>query len=233
MNDLVSNNKLRARDSNEHEDSMFDPCTIHEVMIPDDTTFIQSEYGASIFQTGVHLSRIDSKTGYDDYDPRDIEPDEHLEESKKQYSVIPHGSKASHIPSVFTNLLSTACFTRQRMLLQGASEVHIYDNKTGEFWDHEGKSELIVPKGYSEDKIIEALSQICFCDNSIYASHDIGSIPCAPLLTDTTLYPDPKLDPLTILQNARYEIIHEKSFNNLAFWFLCDAILYLITGDLK
>jgi hypothetical protein len=162
-------------------------------------------YGASLLQTGVHLSRIDSQTGYDDYDPRDIEPDEHLEESKKQYSVIPHGSKASHIPSVFTNLLSTACLTRQRMLLQGASEVHIYDNKTGEFWDHEGKSELI----------------------------DIGSIPCAPLLTDTTLYPDSKLDPLTILQNARNEILNDKHFNNLAFWFICDAILYLITGDLK
>ena len=29
------------------------------------------EYSHEIFQTGVHLSRIDPETGYDDYDPRD------------------------------------------------------------------------------------------------------------------------------------------------------------------
>ena len=91
LNDLENSDKeLRARDSFEREDSMFDPCTIHEVMIPNDTTFRQSErmlndttfrrseYGTSLFQTGIHLSRIDSQTGYDDYDPRDLEPPEEI-----------------------------------------------------------------------------------------------------------------------------------------------------------
>src|SRR5271157_5020292 len=90
----------------------------------DDADFKRSEYGTSIFQTGVHLSRIDSETGYDDYDPRDIEPDEPLEEEMKQYNIVPHGSGASHIPSEFTNLLSVAYFTRQRMLEQGQSDAN-------------------------------------------------------------------------------------------------------------
>jgi hypothetical protein len=167
LNDLENSDKeLRARDSIEREDSMFDPCTMHEVMIPsdttfrrpermlNDTTFKQSEYGTSLFQTGVHLSRIDSQTGYDDYDPRDLNPD------------------------------------------------------------------------------------------SIYVSHDIGSIPRARLLTDnatnnTTLYPDttdstlcpePKLSTLTILQDARERLIDSKQFNSIAYWFLCDAINYVIMG---
>jgi hypothetical protein len=61
---------------------MFDPCTIHEVTIP--------SYSDSLFQTGVHLSRIDSKTGYNDYDPRD-QPElekETLRKKMKRYKSL-------------------------------------------------------------------------------------------------------------------------------------------------
>ena len=52
-------NDLRSYSSNDsfelNEDyNMFDPCTIHEVTIP--------SYSDSLFQTGVHLSRIDFET---------------------------------------------------------------------------------------------------------------------------------------------------------------------------
>jgi len=61
--------------------------------------------------------------------------------------------------------------------------------------------------------------------DSIYVSHDIGSI---PLVSDPTLCPEPKLEALTILQDARDRLLLDKPFNNLAYWFLCDTIYYVI-----
>ena len=145
-------NDLRSYSSNDSFElngdySMFDPCTIHEVTIP--------SYSDSLFQTGVHLSRIDSETGYNDYDPRD-QPElekETLRKKMKRYNVVPHGSGASHIPSEFTDLSINAFLAHQRMLKQGANLVHIYDNVTGKFWDIEGESE-------SESDIEQALRQV-------------------------------------------------------------------------
>ena len=155
-------NDLSARDLKEREevedDSMFDPCTIHEVMIPqwepiNDTT--AGEY-INPFDYSIagldhtHLSRIDPETGYDDFDPRDMpEGESDLERARRQknkmkrYNVVPHGSEASHISSEFTDLLINAFLARQRMLKQGANSVQIYDNVTGKFWDIEGESEII------------------------------------------------------------------------------------------
>jgi hypothetical protein len=58
--------------------------------------------------------------------------------------------------------------------------------------------------------------------------------PVVPLVDDTVIPDLPKLDPLKILQDARLEILTDKKlpFNSLAFWFLCDAISYLIYGRL-
>lgn len=51
----------------------------------------------------------------------------------KRYSVVPHGSGASHMPSEFTDSLRDAMAIYTRMLANGANTVLVWDEVYGVF----------------------------------------------------------------------------------------------------
>jgi hypothetical protein len=142
-----SDKQLRARDQFERNRE-YDMDYILPLRTPvDDGKRIPNFGSHEVFELGVELSKVsanliptdaplgsDSETGYQNY--QDFENEQ---VRMKRYNIVPHGGTADHIPSEFTNLLSIAYFTRQRMLEAGACEVHIYDNVEGKFWDNEGR----------------------------------------------------------------------------------------------
>lgn len=50
-----------------------------------------------------------------------------------RYSVVPHGTGASKIASVFTNDLQEAHNTKTKMLQDGADSVMVWDEQEGKF----------------------------------------------------------------------------------------------------
>jgi hypothetical protein len=64
-------------DGNKSDDKMLNDLRVRALaQWQDEIMHWKEDYSNSLFETGVHLSRIDSETGYDDFDPHDMPEEE-------------------------------------------------------------------------------------------------------------------------------------------------------------